>query len=154
MEERPGDSAAPAAGHAERIAAGVDEIDERLVLRRGDERRIVELVPADDAARGSNRAFRQKPRLAIAEMKPAFGEARRMSEQSGHRVADTLRVLDSLAEHHVPAALAMNGTRGGEAAKPVAEAARRRKVARAELRISARQPAYVAILGRRLVGQR
>ena len=48
-------------------------------------------------------------------MQLAFGKAGRMTEQSRHGVMTTVGGFDALTEHHVAAALAVHGTRFGEA---------------------------------------
>jgi hypothetical protein len=69
-------------------------------------------------------------------------------------VACAFRVLDPLAQHHVAAALAVDRPRVREAREPLLEALRRGERAGMEFRITARQPADVAALGRRLIGER
>src|SRR5690242_18052047 len=60
---------------------------------------------------GPEHAVRQQPRRAIAEMQFAFGEARRVTEEPGHRVGAPVAILDALAQNHVTAALAVNRAR-------------------------------------------
>ncbi len=64
-----------------------------------------------------------------------------------------LGILKALAEHHVAAALAMHWPRRGEAGEALAEAMRGGEPSGMQLGVSARQPACVATLGRRLVGE-
>ena len=77
-----------------------------------------------------------------------------MAEQTGHAVADALRVLKALAEHHVAAALAMDRPRCGEMRQPCAESLGGGEPLGMQFGISARQPATIARLRRRFVGQR
>ena len=64
------------------------------------------------------------------------------------------RVFEALAEHHVAAALAMHRPRRGEVREPLAEARRRRRAVRRAARDSRREASNVAILRRRLIGER
>src|SRR5262245_60675322 len=77
-------------------------------------------------------------------MQLALGEAGRMSQQSDHGVAATIRVFQSFTEHHVAAAFAMNSAGLGKTHKPRAEVAGVREGARVQLRIAAGQPAASA----------
>src|SRR5581483_5284488 len=83
--------------------------------------------------------------LAIAEMEHLLGEARRMAEEPGHGVAHAI---------HVFAALAMNFARRREPREPITKAMRRCEPACMQLRVSAGEPADVAVLWRRFVGKR
>ena len=74
----------------------------------------MELVAAQRAPGAPERAIMQEPRLAVAEMQPARGEARRMAEQPGHGVARAVGIDHGLAEHHVAAALAVHRARRGK----------------------------------------
>src|SRR5262245_62313376 len=114
----------------------------------------MKLVSAHDGAHGPNGTARAQACLTVSKMELAFGKARGVREQTAHRVARTIRVLDPLAQHHVAAALAVHRPRLREARKPLPEALRRGKRAGMELRITAGQPADVAALGRRLIGER
>src|SRR5579871_3046154 len=81
-------------------------------------------------------------------------EAGGMAEQANHGMALPLCILEPLAEYHVTAALAVHWTGCAELSQPLMETMRLRKHARVQLRIAARQPAGVAIVWRRLIGQR
>ena len=112
------DAAAPSAGRSERAALAVVQVGERRFAARRDQGRVVELVTAHGRAGWSERAVGEKPRLAIAELELAGDEAGRMSEQSGHGMTHTIGVLESLAEHHVAAAFAVDCAGRGEARQP------------------------------------
>src|SRR5258708_33665090 len=77
-----------------------------------------------------------------------------MSQESGHPGALAARVLYSCAQHHVAAALTMDRPRLREAREPRLKFLRSSELTTMELRIAARQPADVAALGRRLIGER
>ena len=87
-------------------------------------------------------------------MQLALCEAGGMAEQPGHAVADAVGVLEAFAEHHVAAALAVHRPRRGETRKPGAEPVGGGKPSGVKLRIAAGKPATVAVLRRRLVGER
>ena len=145
---------ASAAIAPDRKSLGIRELGQRFVLSRGQDRRVVKLVPAHDAAGRAERTVREQARLAVAQMQLALGEAGRMTEQAGHGVANAVGILDPFSEHHVAAAFAVDRPALGEPGKPAPEAPRGRERARMQLRITAGQPAHVAVVGRRLVGER
>src|SRR5712692_698907 len=87
-------------------------------------------------------------------MQLALGEARRMAEQSGHGVADAVRVFEAFTEHHVATALAVNLAGLGKLREPSTKMLRSRKRSRVQLRIAAGQPTAIAVLRWRLVGER
>ena len=111
-------------------------------------------MAAQACARLPQRTVGKQPRLAIAEMKLALGEAGGMAEQPGHAVAHTVSVLEALAEHHVPAALAVHRARRGEAREARAERFCGGEPSGVQLGVTARQPAAIALLRRRLAGKR
>src|SRR5262245_40022835 len=111
----------------------------------------MKLVAADQGAGRPKRTVGHKACLAITKVQLALGEARRMAEQPDHGVANAIGVFESFAEHHVAAAFAVDGPRLRKARKPRTKARRIRERAGMELRISARQPAAVTALRRRLV---
>ena len=111
----------------------------------------MKLMSAHDIAHGAERMVGQQARLAIAEMKLALGEARRVAEQPRHRVPRGLRVLQPFAEHHVAAALAVNRMALRKFRETVEKAACCRELPRMQFRIAARQPADVATGRRRFV---
>src|ERR1700680_3917510 len=112
MKERAGDMPAPAAGVSERLALGVGEGEEAFIVSRRDQRRVVELMPANRAPGLPERAVGEKPRLAVAETQLAVCEARRVPEQARHGMAHPLGVFEAFAQHHVAAAFAMHRTLG------------------------------------------
>src|SRR5580704_8576649 len=120
--------AAAAAGGAELAALAVAELDQRRVGAGRKLRRVVELVAAHGRAGRSERTVGQHPRLAIAEMKPSLGKARRVAQEPGHGVARAVRVLKTFAQNHVAAAFAMHEPRRGEARQAGAKALRRAKL--------------------------
>src|SRR5215831_7682136 len=69
-------------------------------------------------------------------------------------MAGALRIFKALAEDHVAAAFAMHVSRSGKSRKAPAEASRGGERAGMKLGITARQPAAIAVVRRRLVGQR
>src|SRR6516164_9666809 len=85
----------------------------------------MKLVSAHDGAHRPKGTAGAKARLAVSKMQLAFGEARGVREQAGHRVAPAIRVLDARAQHHVAAALAVDRPRVREAREPLPEALRR-----------------------------
>src|SRR5712671_5462720 len=114
----------------------------------------MKFMAANDRPRRPDRAFYAKACLTVSEMQLAISEARAMSQETGHPVARAARVLYSLAQHHVAAALAMDRPRLREAREPRLKFLRSSELTTMELRIAARQPADVAALGRRLIGER
>ena len=68
MEERAGDMAAPAARVGQRLALGVGESEEAIVVSRREQRRVVEFVPPNGGSGRPERAVGQKPRLAAATL--------------------------------------------------------------------------------------
>src|SRR5262249_7285177 len=111
-------------------------------------------VSAHDGAHRPNGTIRAQACLTVAKMELAFGKARGVCEQTAHRVARTIRVLDPLAQHHVAAALAGHRPRLREPRESLSAALRGGNRASMELRITAGQPADVAAFGRRLIGER
>src|SRR5262252_2725841 len=114
----------------------------------------MKLVSAHDGAHRPNGTTGAKACFTVPKMQLAFGEAREVCEQACHRVARAARILDPLAQHHVAAALAVDRPRLREAREPFPEALRGGEHASMELRITAGQPADVAALVRRLIGER
>src|SRR5713226_1144215 len=154
VKESAGDAAAPCSGFAQRASLTIRKIGQRVVASARDQRRIVKLVTAQRRRCRSERAVAKEPRLAITEVQFALGEARRVAEQPRHRMAGAVGILEPLSEHHVAAALAVDGTRHRKLRKPGAKALRGRERAGVKLRIAAREPATVAAPRRRLVGKR
>ena len=66
VEEGTGDLPAPATARPKRYAFGVEQFGQGLVSARIDERGLVELVPAQPRARGSERAVLKERRRAVA----------------------------------------------------------------------------------------
>src|ERR1700726_12733 len=104
-------------------------------------------MPAYRAAGSPERTVGEKPCFPVAEVQLARREAGRMSQQADHGMAHPLRVLESFSEHHVAAAFAMH--RAGLAKSPEAalETMGVCQHARVELRIAAREPAGIAVIG-------
>src|SRR5262249_32277720 len=114
----------------------------------------MKLVSAHDGTHRPNGTARAQAGLTVSKMQLALGEARGVSEQTGHLVARAVRILDALAQHHVAAALAVYRPRLREAREPVPEALRGRECTGMEFGIAAGQPADVAAFWRRLIGER
>src|SRR6266540_695748 len=114
----------------------------------------MKLVAANDGACRPDGTCCAKTRLAVPEMQLAIGEARGVSEQARHRVARAACILQSLAEDHIAAALAVHRPRLREAREPRLEFLRGSERAGMKLRITAGQPADIAAFGRRLIGER
>src|SRR5580658_1987915 len=127
MEERAGDAASSRARRRRRRAVDVADKSEGLVAAGRDDRRIVELVAAQDFARCPKRAVGRKARLAIAERHAELLEACLDAEQAGHPVLDARSVDEAFAERHKAPAFAVNGARLGEEAQAFAKPRRRRK---------------------------
>jgi hypothetical protein len=87
-------------------------------------------------------------------MQLALGEARGVSEQARHRVACAACILQSLAEDHVAAALAVHRPRLRETRESRPKFLRGSERTGMKLRIAAGQPADIAARGRRLIGER
>jgi hypothetical protein len=85
-------------------------------------------------------------------MQAALGEARRMGEEANHRVTHAVGIDQPLPQHHVAAALAMHRLARGEVGEPSLEAPGIRERAGMQLRITAGEPAGIAIFRRRLIG--
>ncbi len=102
----------------------------------------------------ADRRVGEEPRLPVAEVHLAPGEAGDVTQQPGHRVGDAAGVLQRAAERHEAAAFAVHRPAFGETAQPFAEPGGGREPAGVQLGIAARQPADVAAEVRRLVGQR
>src|SRR5262245_55348158 len=77
-----------------------------------------------------------------------------MAEQPGHAVAYDVAIGEAYPEHHVAAALAVDRPCRGEAREPRAKSLRGGELPGVKLRVSAWEPATVATLWRRLVGER
>jgi hypothetical protein len=154
VKEGPGYVAPPSAGRAERLASGVEEIGKRNVAARLDQGGIMEFMAAKPRACSSQRTIVEQFRPAITEMQAPLGEARRVAEEAGHGVADAFGVHDALTEDHVAPAFAMHGPASGEAGEPFLETCGFGERRAVELRVAARQPAGIASLGRRFVGER
>ncbi len=127
---------------------------QRLVVARRGQRRIVKFVAAYRGAGRTERARRDEPRRAIAEMQLAGRKTRGVSEQAGHGMAHAVGILEPRAQHHVAAALPMHRPRRRKSCKSVAKPPRIGERAGMKLRIAAGQPATVAVGRRRLVGKR
>ena len=119
-----------------------------------DNRGVVEFVATHDVANGTDRIVGQQTRLPIAEVELSFGEACRVAEQARHGVASALGVLQAFAENHVAAALAMHCACLREFRQAAPKMARRRQLAGVQFRITAWQPADIAVVRWRLVTQR
>src|SRR5439155_9323641 len=154
VKERAGDPPAPAAIGADRPPLRVRKLDQRLVVSRYRKRRVMKLMAANDGARRPDRTCCAKTRLAVSKMQLALGETRGVSEQPRHRVARAACILQSLAEHYMAAALAVHRPRLRETREPRLEFLRSSERAGMKLRITAGQPADIAALGRRLIGER
>ena len=147
--------AAPPAGRAKRIALAVGDLGQRLVRARLDHLRVVELVAAHRRARRPERRACHQPRLPVAEVHLALGEARRVARAARasravrrrHRPAlrpSTMKPPHSPCTGFVSANFLIAG----------AKIFRRRQFPCMQLRIAARQPADVAAFVRRFVGER
>ncbi len=154
MEEGPAHLPAASAARPERLAFGIGERGERRIGPRLDQGGIVELVAAQGRAGRPERAIGEEKRVPIAEMQPPRGEARGMVEEAGHGVARAVRIDEAGAQHHVATAFAMHGVCRSEAREPLLEAQRSGKRAGVKFRVASRQPADIAILGRRFVRER
>ena len=75
MEEGAGDAAAPPACFLRRAAFAIGNFREWRVTAHGSERGIVEFMAADERSAAADDAVGEKPRGAIPEMQPPFGEA-------------------------------------------------------------------------------
>ena len=146
MKERSRDVAAFPAGLPERATLAIGEIGEPLVASRFNQCGVMEFVPTQHRAGGANRIVAEELCLAVAELQLAFGEAGCVTKKSHHRVAHALRVLNSLAEDHVAATLAVNRPCGRKPIESFAKSMRRGECTGMELRIAARQPSTVAII--------
>ena len=138
VEEGAGDMPAPSADWPKRVSVRIEQFGKRLIAARLDQRRIVELMPAQSRARAPERAVLEQRRGAIAEMQAALGEARRMGEQARHGVTRAAGIDQPLPQHHVAAAFAMHRTARGELGEPSLEACRRRRACRHAARDSRR----------------
>ena len=114
----------------------------------------MKFMTANERAATAERSVGEKPRGAVAEMKLSSGKARRVPEQTGHRVALSGSVLEALAEHHVAAAFAVDRTCFGEPPQSRCKCQRGREHIRVQFRIAAGQPAAIGVFRRRLVGER
>jgi hypothetical protein len=83
-----------------------------------------------------------------------LGKAGFETEQACHRVARSFLVDESCAQHHIAPAFAMHGARFGEGTQAILEVVVRRKPARMQFRIAARQPGNIGAVVRPLIGQR
>src|SRR6185312_12733393 len=86
-------------------------------------------------------------------MELAASEARGVTEQPAHGVTDSVGVLQHLAQDHIAAALSMHRPRRGKADEPFTEALRCCEPFRVKLWVPAGEPAGVAQVWRRLVGE-
>ena len=111
-------------------------------------------MAAERRACRPERAVGGKARLAIAERHAPPGEARFDAEQARHPVRGARGVDEARAQRHVAAALAMHRPRPGEAPQTLTEAGRRGEPTGMQLGIAAGQPAGIAVIRRRLVGER
>ena len=114
----------------------------------------MEFVTAEPRAGDTERAVLEQSRGAIAEMQTALGEARRMGEQANHGVTRAVGIDQPLPKHHVAAALAVHRPACGELREPCLEAPGVGERAGMQLGIAAGEPAGIAILRRRLIGER
>src|SRR5262245_9162326 len=87
-------------------------------------------------------------------MKLRRGETGRMAEQPGHAVAYAVAIGEAYPEHHVAAALAVHRPRRREARKPCTKSLGGGERSRMKLGVSPGEPTTVAMLWRRLVGER
>ena len=86
VKERAADVVPASAGATERRAFGIGEVDQRRIIAGFDQARVVKLVSPDQAAGSAQRPIGEQSRLAIAEVKFAPREARRVAEQPDHCV--------------------------------------------------------------------
>ena len=114
----------------------------------------MELVAAQDRARGPKRAIRGDAGLAVSERHPALFETGFDAEQARHRVSGAGGVDKALTERHIASAFAVHRARLGEAPEARVKPRRRRQSPGVQFRIAARKPAHVAIGRRGLVGER
>src|SRR5690242_4747601 len=101
MKKRAGDAASSATAVSEHLVLGVEKFGQTIIVAGGVDRGVMELVTAQDRAGAAERAVRQQPRAAVAEMQLALGKTRGMAEQAGHVVNAPVGVLQALAQHHV-----------------------------------------------------
>src|SRR5580698_1314190 len=101
----------------------------------------------------AQRGIAEEPRRAVTEVEFAFGEARCMTEQSGHHVTLSGGVLEAFAEHHVAAALTVHRPRLPKSLQLVSEFSRGGESSRMKLRVAAGQPAAVGMFRRCFVGE-
>ena len=107
----------------------------------------MEFVAANERAAPAERSVGEKPHDAVAEMQLAFGEARRMPEQTGHGVALAGRVFQAFAQNHVAAAFAVDRPRFGKPPQVPMEMSRRGEHIGVQFRIAAGQPAAIGVSG-------
>src|ERR1700722_5137191 len=97
MKERARDQASSRACGRRRRTVDVANKGEGVVAVRRDDGRVVELMAAQDRARGSKRAVRRDAGLAIAERHAALFKTGFDAKQAGHRMGGARGVDKGLA---------------------------------------------------------
>src|SRR3984957_13277067 len=97
MKERARDLATTRACGSRRRAVDIANKGERVVAARRDDGRVVELVAAQDRARGSKRAIRHDAGLAIAKRHAALFKTGFDAKQASHRMRSARGVDKGLA---------------------------------------------------------
>src|SRR6185436_15500455 len=137
-----------------RLALSIKDFGKRRVVAGRGLLRVMELVTPHRVSRLPQWTIGHQPRLPVAEVHLAPGEAGGVSEQAKHTMSRAVRILERLAQHHVATAFAVDRTRRREFPYAGSEAFRGSEAAGVQLGIAARQPAGIAIVRRRLVGER
>src|SRR5208283_5030946 len=95
-----------------------------------------------------------KARLPVTEMQLACRKTKGRVKQARHAMGMACLIRQDLPQNHIAAAFAMRGLRLREAAQAFEETFRRREPSCVKLGIAARKPKKIAILRRRLIGER
>lgn len=131
-----------------------DEGERRVALALRLDRGIVKLMPTQQGAFRAQGMRLDKARLPVAEMELGFRKAERRPEKSRHGMDMADLIGQALPQNHVTAAFAMRGPSFHEPAQTVEKALRCREPSRVKLGIAAWQPAEIAMVRRRLIGER
>ncbi len=111
-------------------------------------------MAAQSRAGRAERPIGQEAGLPVAEVKLPVRETRLDVEKPGHGVHASGRVDEAAPQHHVATAFTVDWPLSGKDPKAVHEVARVRDPPRMEFGVPAREPAGVALFGRRLVVKR
>src|ERR1700730_12797077 len=131
-----------------------DEGERRVALALRLDRGIVKLMPPQQSVFRTQGMSLGETRLLVAEMEIAFRKTKRRAKKSRHGMGMAGLIGQALPQNHVAAAFATRGPSFHEPAQSGKKTLRRRQPPRVKLGVAAGQPAEIAVVRRRLIGER